>query len=113
MLPALREFASVRDFDVLPHDNDARPLVVAPNVIDLHANQWIQSHPFNFPAHGGEAAQTVGVVCEIKWNDIGPIVGGTREPAIAQTLKHFAAFPSSHSGNQHGRSSQVLRGAGE
>ncbi len=113
MLPALREFASALDFDVLSHDNDARPLVVAPNLIDLHAHQWIQSHPFNFPAHGGETAQTVRIVCEIKWNDIGPVVGGTREPAIAQPLEHFAAFPTSHPGNQHGRGSQVLRCAGE
>jgi len=111
MRPAVRGFASVRNFDVLTHDNYAGPLVVPPNFIDLHANQWIQPHPLNFAADGGEATQTVGIVREIKGNDIGPVVGSTRESAIAQASEHFAAFPTTHLGNQHGRSKPRFTGA--
>lgn len=65
MLPALREFPPVWNFDVLPEDYDARPVIVAPNLFDLHANQRIRPHPLDLPAHGGEAAQTVGVAGEV------------------------------------------------
>lgn len=111
MLPALREFLPIWNFDVLPEDNDARPVVVAPNLFDLHANQGIRTHPLDLPAHGGEATQTVGVVGEIKGHDVRPVVGGTREPPIAKPREHHTAFPASHLGNQHRWLTRGLPGA--
>ena len=73
MLPALRIFACIWDFHILSKDNDARPVVVASNFVGLHTDQRIPPHPFNLPPQGGKAVQTVGVICEIDGNDVGPI----------------------------------------
>ena len=75
MLPALCIFSRIRNFHVLPKDNDARPIVAAVNFVGLHADQRILPHPFNLPPQRGKAVQAVGVVDEIDGNDVRPVAG--------------------------------------
>jgi len=98
MLTALCIFSRIRNFYVLSKDNDARPIVVAVNFVGLHADQRILPHPFNLPPQRGKAVQAVGVVGEIEidGNDVGPVVTGARESAVAEPYQHLATFPAAH-----------------
>ena len=96
MLPALRIFARIRNFHVLSKDNDARPIVVASNFVDLYADQRILPHPFNFPPQRRKAIQAVGVIGEVNGNNIRPIVTGASKSAVAEPHEHLATFPTAH-----------------
>lgn len=96
MLPALRIFASIRNFHVLSQDNDARPIVVTSNFVGLYADQRILPHPFNLPPQRGKAVQAVGVIGKIEDNDLGPIVAGATKSAVAEPHQHLATFPGAH-----------------
>jgi len=96
MLPAVRIFASIRDFHVLSKDNDARPIVVASNFVGLYTDQRILPHPFDLLPQRGKAVQAVGLIGKINGNDIGPIVAGASKSAIAEPHQHLATFPGAH-----------------
>ncbi len=96
MLPALCIFSRIRNFYVLSKDNDARPIVVTVNFVGLHADQRILPHPSNLPPQRGKAVQPVGVVGEIDGNDVGPVVTGASESAVAEPYQHLATFPAAH-----------------
>ena len=93
MLPALRTFAGIWNFHILSKDDNARPIVMAADLVGLHTDQRILPHPFNLPPQRGKAVQAVGVVGEIDGNDVRPIVAGTsksaRSPAASASRDAF------------------------
>jgi hypothetical protein len=86
-----------------------------PNFFDLYTNQRTQPHPPNLRAGSGEAPQTVGIVAEVKGNDIRPVIEGTCESAINEPREYLAnqqvkrrgddaCEPMGGSGIEHGNS---------
>ena len=96
----------------MPEGNNAHPVVVSNDFVNLHAHERILAHPLDLPSQRGEAVQAVSVEGKINGNDVGSIVGDTSKPPKAESGEQFATFAVAHLGYKHKSPATAAMGMG-
>ncbi len=74
---------------------------MAQDLVNLQANHWIRTHPLHFLSPSCKAVDVVGLVGEVNWNDVGPVLVSACEPAESQARKQVPTLSAAHLTDQH------------
>ena len=69
---------------------------MAQDLVNLHTDEWIRTHPLDFLSQSGKAVEVVRLVSEIDWNDLGAVLVDTCEPAEPLARKHIPTLFAFH-----------------
>src|SRR5438876_4281564 len=92
----------------MSESNDAHPVIVSSDFVNLHADQRILAHPLDLLSHRGEAVQAISVVAKINGNDVWSIIGHTSQPPKAESGEQFATFAVAHFSDKHKNSATAV-----
>jgi hypothetical protein len=96
---------SVWELFVMPEYDDARPLPVSYEFVDLETDKGILSHPFDFLTQCGVAIEKLAVQVDMNGNDVRLVVPGARQASDIRPRKHCAALSLRHLLDYHGNAS--------
>jgi hypothetical protein len=95
---------------VLAEDDDARPLPLSCDFVDLDTHQGILSHPLDLLTERGKAIEVLAVEVEMYGNDVGLVVPSASQPTDVGRGQHGAALAIRHFFDHHGKPSRVAEG---
>src|SRR5215469_5988112 len=74
---------------------------MAQDLVSLHTNLWIRTHPLHLLSQGSKTVEVVRLVGEIDRNNVRTVLVGTCEPAEPQPRKQIPALFAAHFAYQH------------
>jgi hypothetical protein len=89
------------EFLVLPEYDDAFPLPLCREFVDLETDKGILSHPLDLLPQCGEAIEALVVQVEMKRNDVGLVIPGARQTSDMPPGEHRAALFFRHLVDYH------------
>ncbi len=61
---------------------------MAQDLVNLHTDESIRTHPLDFLSQSGKAVDVVRLVSEIDWNDVGAVLNGqTQTPEARPSIE--------------------------
>jgi len=87
---------SVRELLVMPEYDDAYPLPVSREFVDLETDKWIQSHPLDLLAQRGEAIEKLAIQVKMKRNDVRLVAPRARQASDMPPGEHRTALLLRH-----------------
>lgn len=76
----------------MPEYDDARPLPVSYEFVDLETDKGILSHPLEFLTQCGVAIEKLAVQVDMNGNDVRLVVPGARQASDIRPGEHCAAL---------------------
>jgi hypothetical protein len=91
---------------VTPEYDDARPLPVSDEFVDLETDKGILSHPLDFLTQSGVAIEKLALQVDVNGNNVRLVVQGARQASDIRPGEHCAALSLGHFLDYHGNLTQ-------